>query len=369
MTIMTFNPKYIITPLIAKALASIEVSKEIVIELPITASVIASLRETARITSTHHSTAIEGNLLSISEVRKVIEGEGNFPNREKDEDEVRHYYNALNKVDILADSSKPISEDDIRLLHGISYLGKNTPTPYRDGQNVIRSGKLVVYIPPKAQDVPILMKDLVTWINQMVVNGLPIPFISGLAHYQFATIHPYYDGNGRTARLLATLILNKYGYGLKGIYSLEEYYAKNLNAYYTALTVGNDEDYYEGNRAESDLTNFLEYFISGMAESFEKVKIHAKKAQIRGDIEHSHLLRDLNRQQKQVLKLFITSKEISAKDISLFFQFSEKQARSLCQKWLKDGFLEISNPAPKTRKYRLCNKYELLVSENFDLFF
>jgi hypothetical protein len=93
---MTFYLKYAITTLIAKALASIEVSRQSVTELPITASVISSLRETARITSTHHSTAIEGNRLSMSEVRYVIEGRGNFPNREKDEAEVRRYYDALN---------------------------------------------------------------------------------------------------------------------------------------------------------------------------------------------------------------------------------------------------------------------------------
>jgi Fic family protein len=357
---MTFYPKYTITTLIAKALASIEVSRQSVIELPITASVISSLRETARVTSTHHSTAIEGNRLSMSEVRSVIEGRGNFPNREKDEAEVRRYYDALNYVDMLSQSKQPIREDDIKLLHGISFLGKNTPTLYRDGQNVIRSGKLVVYIPPKAEDVPMLMSDLVAWINQMAAEGLPIPFIAGLAHYQFATIHPYYDGNGRIARLLATLILHKYDYGLKGIYSLEEYYAKNLNAYYDALTVGSDEDYYDGNRAQGDLTKFLEYFVCGMAESFEKVKNQAKKAQARGGVDHSQSLRNLNRQQKQILELFVTSKEISAKDIAEFFQFSDKQSRNLCQKWVAEGFLEISSPAPKTRRYRLCEKYELM---------
>ena len=358
---MTFYPKYTITTLVAKALASIEVSRQSVIDLPITATVIASLRETARITSTHRSTAIEGNRLSMAEVREVIEGGGNFPNRAKDEAEVRQYYNALNQVDIIAQSGQSIEEEDIKLLHGISFIGKNTPTAYRDGQNVIRAGKLVVYIPPKSKDVPTLMTDLVVWINQMVLDGLPIPFISGLAHYQFATIHPYYDGNGRTARLLATLILHKYGYGLKGIYSLEEYYAKNLNAYYDALAVGTDEDYYDGNRAQGELTKFLEYFVCGMAESFENVKNQAKKSQIRGDIDHSYALRDLNREQKQILKLFVTSKEISAKDIAEFFQFSDKQSRNLCQKWVASGFLEISNPAPKTRKYRLCEKYESLV--------
>ena len=72
------------------------------------------------------------------------------------------------------------------------------------------------------------MRSLVEWTNAELTDGeLPAPIVAALAHYQFATIHPYLDGNGRTARLLATLILRKSGYGLKGIYSLDEHYAKS----------------------------------------------------------------------------------------------------------------------------------------------
>ena len=88
---------------------------------------------------------------------------------------------------------------------------------------------------------------------------MPAPIVAALAHYQFATIHPYLDGNGRTARLLATLILRKAGYGLKGIYSLDEHYAKNLPSYYSALTVGS-HNYYDG-RAEGDVTPFVSLFL------------------------------------------------------------------------------------------------------------
>ena len=70
------------------------------------------------------------------------------------------------------------------------------------------------------------MQSMVEWINEY--STLPCPLIAGIAHYQFATIHPYYDGNGRTARLLTTLILHLGGYDLKGLYSLEEYYAQKL---------------------------------------------------------------------------------------------------------------------------------------------
>jgi len=97
--------------------------------------------------------------------------------------------------------------------------GQSRPTPYRDGQNVIRNSRTqeIVYMPPEAKAVPGLMPDLVKWINQQLDEG---DFASAgnaaLAHYQFATIHPYYDGNGRTARLLANLILHKAGLRVKG---------------------------------------------------------------------------------------------------------------------------------------------------------
>lgn len=364
---MSFDPKYTITADMVQSLASIEVSRHLVVELPITASMIASLRDTARIASTHHSTAIEGNKLSLAEVREVINGGGHFPLREKDEVEVRNYYQALDKVDLLTREAEPIQQVHIQLLHGIAYEGKSKPTAYRDGQNIIRSGRLIVYIPPKASEVPQMMDDLTVWIDQSIAEKIPIPIIAALAHYQFATIHPYFDGNGRTARLLATLILHKYGYGLKGIYSLEEYYAKNLRAYYDALTTGTDEDYYDGNRSGADLTKFVDYFLRGMAESFANIRLHAQNAQSRGDLDQSPLLRDLSRQQKQVVKLFFTSNEIASKDIAEFFNLSHRQASHLCQKWVADGFLEIANPAPKTRTYKLNIKYETLVLNQIKL--
>jgi len=139
-------------------------------------------------------------------------------------------------------------------------IGRDKP-PYRTVQNVIREAEAggIVYLPPDAHDVPDLMRELVDWINRKLSEGdLPAPLVAALAHYQYATIHPYLDGKGRTARLLATLILRKARYGLKGIYSLDEHYARNLRAYYSALTVGS-HNYYEG-RVDGDLTPFVSFF-------------------------------------------------------------------------------------------------------------
>ena len=144
----------------------------------------------------------------------------------------------------------------------------------------------IVYMPPEASDVSGLMKDLVSWIDASLENGkIPVAIIAALAHYQFATIHPYYDGNGRTARLITNYILHYGGYGLKGIYSLEAYYAKNLQGYYDALAVENIPNYYMG-RAQADLTYFLKYFMKGMAISFTNIVESSKERIVCGSVEY-----------------------------------------------------------------------------------
>ena len=91
-------------------------------------------------------------------------------------------------------------------------------------------------------------------------SELPVPVIAGLVHYQLATIHPFNDGNGRTARLCADFILQRDGYGLNGFITPEEQYAEDLTATIRLSMSIQIIDYYEG-RAEADLTPWLEYFI------------------------------------------------------------------------------------------------------------
>jgi Fic family protein len=122
------------------------------------------------------------------------------------------------------------------------------------------------------------MADLLTWITgQLDRRELPAPIVAAITHYQYATIHPCYDGNGRTARLLATLVLHRAGYGLKGIYSLDQHYARDLAAYYKALTVGPSHNYYLG-RAEADITGFIDFFCRSMADALGAVRARAAEA-------------------------------------------------------------------------------------------
>jgi len=359
-----FTPNFQITPALSKMLMDIEASRQAVSGLPITVSVITSLRESARLVSTHYSTQIEGNRLTQEQVEDVIHG-GTFPNRERDEREVKHYYQALDFLDTLIKrKAYLITEHDIQILHGLVMDGKKRPTPYRDGQNVIKdSGSgLIVYMPPEAKDVLALMANLIAWINAEVNKAeLPVPIIAALAHYQFATIHPYYDGNGRTARLLTNLVLHRSGYGLKGIYSLEEYYARNLQAYYDALNVSDSHNYYFG-RIDADITQWVAYFCGGMADSFANVRVKASKIAKGVQIDHSHLLRELDQRQKLVLSLFSKSMYITTKDIAELLGVHQRTALNLCNKWCDIGFVIRHGQANKTRKYELASKWIALTT-------
>jgi Fic family protein len=362
---MSFQPKFTITAGVATALMRIEGAKQAVQHLPITPSVLETLRQSARLFSTHYSTMIEGNRLTQEQVSKVIEKQEHFPGRERDEKEVLGYYVALEKAEQLAAARNPVAERDIQVLHALVMAGGNAkakPSPYRDGQNVIRDSrtKAMVYLPPEAKDVPVLMKDMVAWVKTSESQGLPCPIRAGIAHYQFATIHPYYDGNGRTARLLTTLILHLGSYDLKGLYSLEEYYAQNLAAYYDALTIGPSHNYYLG-RAESDITKWVEYFCVGMAESFERVKKRAEEAAGSGAQDSSHLLRRLDPRQRRVLALFKDSETITSRDIERLFSISQRTARDLLSGWEEDGFLVVADPAKKSRKYGLAGEFKELL--------
>lgn len=356
-----FTPRFTITAKVARALMRVEAAKQAIADLPITPAVIATLRETARLFSTHYSTMIEGNRLTQEQVSKVIEKHEHFPGRERDEKEVLGYYVALEKVEQLVSARAPVTELQVRTLHALVMAAgrkRTKPTPYRDGQNVIRdsASRRIVYMPPEAKDVPALMKALEEWINASEPDGLPCPIRAGIAHYQFATIHPYYDGNGRTARLLTTFVLHRGGYDLKGLYSLEEYYARNLAAYYQALTIGPSHNYYEG-RAKADITPWVEYFCDGMADSFENVKRRAEEAARGGAQDQSSLLRKLDPRQRKVLDLFREHDTITSRDVVNIFGFSERTARALLADWVEHGFVLVADPAKKSRKYSLAPKF------------
>lgn len=312
---------------------------------------------------------IEGNALLPDQVKKVLKHKGHFPGRERDEKEVKGYYVALAQIEQWVAVGIKITEKTIQTLHSLVMADGKTnvkPTPYRDGQNVIRDGRTqaIIYMPPEAKDVSSLMRGMIRWISKN--TELPCPIVAGIIHYQFATIHPYYDGNGRTARLLTTMILHLGGYDLKGLYSLEEYYACNLGAYYEAISVGESHNYYMG-RAEADITKWVEYFIEGMVVAFENVLKRMVDADAMGLPDRSMLIRKLDPKERKALELFQEFATVTASQIGRLFGFKPRTSTQICAVWVAKGFLEIADASNKGRKYRLSKQYEDLITEKQEI--
>ena len=118
----------------------------------------------------------------------------------------------------------------------------------------------IIYEPPPAYDVPILMAELVDWI-QREQEVHPV-LMSGIAQFQLVHIHPFLDGNGRTSRLLSTLCLYRAGYDFKRLFTISEYYDRDRLAFYQAIQSVRESG--------MDLTAWLEYFVEGYLLSLPK---------------------------------------------------------------------------------------------------
>jgi Fic family protein len=368
--IVVWIPRYSITPAIARGLMQIEAARALVEHTPLPPAAEAELRAHARVRAVHYSTFIEGNRLTLSQAKAAIsDADLQIAGRERDVSEVRNNWNALLRVEEWAEKKKPLTEELIKRLHALVEVGPRArPTPYRDGQNAIKNNSTgaLIYLPPEAKDVPALMASLVAWAVEAERSGLPAPLIAGLVHYQFVTIHPYYDGNGRTARLLATFILHKGGYGLNGFFSLEEHHARDLPGYYRALTIHPHHNYYFG-RSEADLTPWLEYFISALAAVFEAVRLAAQKCAVQELEEEPEALRRLDHRARVVLGLFAGRETITAPQVAAELGLSERMARILLKDWVKDGWLVVTNPSRRARSYSLSAKYRQYIGSSSEI--
>ena len=359
-----WKPAYKISTRCATALMQIESMRVELEHTAIPPLVEAELRRKARVRSTHFSTSIEGNRLTLEEAENVIEGrERQVRQRERDVNEVKNYWSARVRLEEWAVQGRRISEKLVQQLHGMAMRGKRgAASSYRKGQNAIRdsgSGTLV-YLPPEAHDVAPLMAGLIEWINSAIAGEVPVPVVAGLAHYQFVTIHPYYDGNGRTARLLATFILQRYNYGLGGFLSVEEFHARDLAGYYAALAVHPHHNYYMG-RETADLSGWIEYFVMALAAAYQMVQKELKQLVTRGVDQESDLLRRLDRRARIVLGLFGRQNEITTRDVAAALGLSERMARILIKDWLEEGWLVMVDTSRKARAYGLSATYRQFV--------
>jgi Fic family protein len=356
-----WKPRYTLTDSITEAILEIGRAQGSVESHSWSPLIEERIRFKARVRSTHYSTAIEGNRLTLAEAEEVARGRKvTFAGRKRDVAEVERYWKALALVQEWAEERTPLSAELIRKLHAMVHQGlRAKPTPYREEQNLVRDSGSggIVYAPPKSSDVPTLMDDLVAWLRDVERKGLPAaPIVAALAHYQFVTIHPFMDGNGRTARLLATLILHRAGLGLRGFFSLEEYHARDLREYYKQLVTHPEHNYYDG-RADVDLTPWVEYFTHGVADVFTMAAKEALQLAEQVPAVEPPEVRALDARARRVLALFADRSEIASKHVADLFGISQRAARDAISGWVDDGFLEVRDSSNRGRSYGLSAVY------------
>jgi Fic family protein len=262
-----FIPSYNITNKILTNIAKIEAAEEVIKNAPLLPLWEKQFRQDAIVRAVYHGTHLEGNLLKKDEAKDVLLGK-EVIGRPRDIQEVINYRKVIEFIDEEAKKKiEKITEQLIKKLHRIityKILPPAEQGEYRKKQVVIRNSQTgeVTFRPPPPIEVPFLMREFVYWLNTWDFEKIHPVLKAGIAHHELVRIHPFLDGNGRVARILATLILFLGGYDIRRFFSLEEYYDKDAISYYENLQKA----------TAGDLTSWLEYFTLGAAIEFEKVK-------------------------------------------------------------------------------------------------
>lgn len=267
-----FNPKYTITD---NLLANIKSINQLINQLNnqrFPNVVLAEFEATARAVSAYASTSIEGNPLPLTEVKKILKSK---PAHIRDsEKEVLNYNQALQKL------NKKLKKNGVKVtLNLILNIQKKITKGLLPS---FESGKLrekpvivndpgtrqVIYLPPDAKDVKSLIEELIKFVTTNR-NRLDPLILAGIFHKQMVIIHPFMDGNGRTARLATKVLLAKMYLNTFNLFSFENYYNKNVTRYFQ--TVGESGNYYEIN-GRIDFTFWLEYFTEGIIDELLRVQ-------------------------------------------------------------------------------------------------
>lgn len=202
------------------------------------------LRRNNRIHSIHSSLAIEANSLSFNQVKDVINGKLVLGNQK----EIQEVKNAYKAYEMISDSN-PYSIKDLLKVHGVmTFLTVEESGMFRKGEEgVFDENGNCIFVAPKPEYVETLINNLFSWMIEMKDKIHPL-ILSSVFHYEFVFIHPFSDGNGRTARLWQNIILSKW----KEIFEyipIESQIKKYQEEYYKAINncnkVGNSNEFIE----------------------------------------------------------------------------------------------------------------------------
>ena len=368
---MTYQPKFDFTNEIVNLLSQIEYYRGLVSSKTLPLHVSEKLKQRARLKTTHYSTYIEGNQLTLQQVEELV---SKRPEQDAGyhEQEARNYWRALSFLDKARSIGLPITEDFIKKLHRVIEVRgpgrRGKKSEYRGATPpgvlfCIRDSKTgeAEYIPPEWKDVPVLMKELVDWINSE--TALPIPIKAAIAAYQLVTIHPFSDCNGRLARAIALYILMVNDYDLKGYFTVEEYYARDLQSYYNSLQMGLPVVYYEG-RNNPNLTPWITFFLKTMAEAFKDIANSAVRLY---EATEGKLL-ELSKKEIKLLQLALRfdGRPMSLELMAEWFEVSKRTIQDWVKDWLAIGLLQPASGKKRITSYTLGERYKDLRLSDID---
>lgn len=278
-----YEPKFSITHNLLLYISRIEAAKALIEHSAIVPAWEAKFRDDARLRTVFHGTHLEGVDLTKEQTDKVVQldhlvspGEvlqhSNVVAQERDIQEVINYRNVIQWINQWQDmiGAKPTySEEILFTLHRLTtekILPDEQVGQYRKQQVVVRSigtGE-IAFRPPVSLEVPFLIQDFFEWLNSTTDSQtIHSIFKAAITHYELVRVHPFIEGNGRTGRALATLVMYVEDYDFKRFFSLEQYFDANIDEYYAALLSVQQND--------GDMTYWLEYFCYGLAIELDRV--------------------------------------------------------------------------------------------------
>jgi len=286
------------------------------------------LTRKARARMIHSSTAIEGNPLNLRDVEAVMAGKVVTGTTKKDILEVVNYQEVLEFIDKVKNKKRFSWEEGILGIHKITtkdILGGKECGKYRKELVYIieRPSNKIIYTAPKAEVAIKMMKDFSEWLKRVELSNISPVVMAAIGHHQLVTIHPFVDGNGRTARALATLILYRRNYDVKKLFALEDYYNLDRQRYYQEI---------EKVRKKKDLTGWIEYFAQGFLVELEQVWEQIENFTV--EVKTGKEVVYLSKRQRQILDFIAVNGKIYRSDVVDISSVSAKTAyREL--EWLR----------------------------------
>ncbi len=339
---MPFKPRYRITDKVLNKISQITAGRGIIEHSKLIPKWEMKLRKEARLHNAHSSTSIEGNKLTLEQVKALSEHKEVVATA-KDKKEVSNYLQALDAITKYS-QQKTISIKLFLNIHrritrevledtkdcGVFrkrqvFVGKRV----FDGTGI---KEVIEYEPPDAKAVPGLVKEFLYWLNSAKIKDINPVILSGVVHYGIAGIHPFIGGNGRVARLLASLILYRTGFDHRRFFALDDYYDRDRNAYYAALKTVQ--------KSKGDLTQWLEYFVEGVLYSVTQLK----ETILRLGIVPKQLKAEqieLSQKQIEILEKMRERNKVTNKDLRVMFKVSRQAILKEIKKLLVLDVIEL----------------------------